>query len=453
MDTAARNDDHVAMTSATVEQPAATAPADRGESRGLARQLARDTLYLIASFPMGVLAFTLLVTGWSTAISLLITFVGIPLALLTIFVTRGIAWVERARTTIVTGDSVPGRYRVPLPLRRDDWRGMRRIWEWTKAITLDPQTWRDTGYELLLFPLGIAGFTVAVTGWSTSLALISTPLWWWIPHSTHWFDLGAFTVNSWGTALAAMALGLLALAVTAALVRGLSAVSIGLVRWMLGCEVDELQQRVEHLAETRAGAVDAAQAELERIERDLHDGAQARLVAVALDLGLAEQRIAAGEDPASAAELVREAREETQRALAELRDIARGIRPAMLAERGLEPALTSLAARVGGVPTSVSVDVGDRLPTAAETAAYFVVAEALTNISKHSGASVASVRLQRRGAVVEIDVHDDGRGGANPNGTGIDGLRKRVEALDGTLRLTSPPGGPTDLHVEIPCAS
>ncbi len=453
MDTRPVNDDHVAMTSATIEQPAAPAPQARGASRGLAGQLARDTLYLIASFPMGVLAFTLLVAGWSTAISLLITFVGIPLALLTIFVTRGIAWVERARVGVVTGDAVPGRYRVALPFRRQDWRSLRGVWEWTKSITLDPQTWRDTGYELLLFPLGLAGFTVAVTGWSTSLALITTPLWWWIPHNTHWFDLGLFTVHSWATAFAAIALGLLALAVTAALVRGLSAVSVGLVRWMLGCEVDELHQRVEHLAETRAGAVDAAQAELERIERDLHDGAQARLVAVALDLGLAEQRIAAGEDPAAAAGLVREAREETQRALAELRDIARGIRPAMLSERGLEPALTSLAARVGGVPTSVSVDVGERLPTAVETAAYFVVAEALTNISKHSGASVASVRVQRRGSTLEIDVHDDGRGGANPNGTGIDGLRKRVEALDGTLALTSPPGGPTDLHGELPCAS
>ncbi|HEY5142805.1 MAG TPA: sensor domain-containing protein [Solirubrobacteraceae bacterium] len=441
------------MTSATLEQPAAPVPGDRGASRGLAAQLARDTLYLLASLPMGVLAFTLLVSGWSTAISLLITFVGIPLALLTIAVTRGIAWVERARAAIVTGESVPGRYRVALPLRREDWSGMRRIWEWTKAITLDPQTWRDTGYELLLLPLGIAGFTVAVAGWATSLALVTTPLWWWIPHNTRWFDLGLFRVNGWGAAFAACALGLLALAVTAALVRGLSAASIGLVRWTLGCEVGELQQRVEHLAETRAGAVDAAQAELERIERDLHDGAQARLVAVAMDLGLAEQRIAAGADPAAAAGLVREAREETQRALAELRDIARGIRPAMLAERGLEPALTSLAARVGGVPTSVSVEVGDRLPTAVETAAYFVVAEALTNISKHSGASVASVRLQRRGRTLEIDVHDDGRGGANPNGTGIDGLRKRVEALDGTLRLTSPPGGPTDLHAEIPCGS
>ncbi|HVP01936.1 MAG TPA: sensor domain-containing protein [Solirubrobacteraceae bacterium] len=444
------------MTSATATQPAAPAPAPSGgpgARRRLGAQIARDTLYLVLSLPMGVLAFSLVVAGWSTAISSLVTLIGIPVALLTIFVTRGIAWVERARARIVTGQPVPGSYRTTLPLHLDDWRQGRGTWERIKAVVLDPQTWRDTGYELLLLPLGVVGFTVAVAGWSASLGLITAPLWWWIPHGTGPVHVGGYHVNGWAAAAVAALLGVLLVVVTAALVRGLSAASLGLVRWLLGCDVQQLEQRVEHLAQTRAGAVDAAQAELERIERDLHDGAQARLVAVAMDLGLAEQRIAEGEDPAAAAGLVREAREETQRALAELRDIARGIRPAMLAERGLEPALTSLAARVGGVPTSVTVDVGERLPTPVETAAYFVVAEALTNISKHAGASVASVRVQRRGPRLEIDIHDDGRGGANPNGTGIDGLRKRVEALDGTLALTSPPGGPTDLHVEIPCVS
>jgi signal transduction histidine kinase len=204
------------------------------------------------------------------------------------------------------------------------------------------------------------------------------------------------------------------------------------------------------LTETRAGAVDAAAAELERIERDLHDGAQARLVALAMDLGMAEERFE--RDPEGARELVEKARDEAKQALAELRDLARGMRPALLAERGLGEAIRALAARTQ-LPTAVDVQPGGRLPPAVESAAYFVVAEALTNAVKHSGATRLTVDVARDADVLVVQVGDDGIGGAGLSGSGLDGLRKRIEALDGQLRIASPPGGPTLLHAEIPCGS
>ena len=204
------------------------------------------------------------------------------------------------------------------------------------------------------------------------------------------------------------------------------------------------------LTETRAGVVDAAAAELERIERDLHDGAQARLVALALDLGMAEERFE--RDPDGARELVEKARDEAKQALAELRDLARGMRPALLAERGLAEAIRSLAARTK-LPTTVSVEPGERVPPAVESAAYFVVAEALTNAVKHSAATRLTVDLTRDGNLLVVQVADDGAGGADESGSGLTGLRKRVEALDGSLRVASPRGGSTLLHAELPCGS
>jgi signal transduction histidine kinase len=246
------------------------------------------------------------------------------------------------------------------------------------------------------------------------------------------------------------AAGIVTLPLSIALLRGAAAGTGALARLLLGSDAAELEERVEVLTETRAGAVDAAAAELQRIERDLHDGAQARLVALAMDLGMAEERF--DRDPEGARELVEKARAEAKNALAELRDLARGMRPAMLAERGLDEAVRALAARAS-LATSVSVDAGGGVPPAVEAAAYFVVAEALTNASKHSGAARLSVRISREGDRLAVEVSDDGRGGASPAGSGLTGLRKRVEALDGTLRIASPPGGPTLLRAEIPCGS
>lgn len=213
----------------------------------------------------------------------------------------------------------------------------------------------------------------------------------------------------------------------------------------------DLVERVDVLTRTRSGALDAQAAELRRIERDLHDGAQARLVALSMQLGRAEQRLAEHEDAATY-ELVRQARQEASAAIAELRDLARGIAPPVLADRGLTAAAEALARRS---PMSVVVEsnLSDRPLPVVETAAYFVVAESLTNVVKHSPGASATVRLRVDRRRLHVIVRDDGRGGAVPHGGGLSGLRSRVEALDGTLTIDSPPDGGTTIHAELPCAS
>jgi signal transduction histidine kinase len=211
-----------------------------------------------------------------------------------------------------------------------------------------------------------------------------------------------------------------------------------------------LVRRVERLETTRAGAVEEQDAELRRIERDLHDGAQARLVALGLRLGLAEQKFRT--DPEEAEKLVAEARAGVAEAIRELRDLSRGIYPPVLADRGIGAALASLADR-SPLPTTVAVDLSERPPAAVETAAYFVAAEALANATKHSGAGRIEIRVARGSAGLAVAVTDDGKGGADPAGSGLVGLRRRVEALDGTLTVDSPAGGPTTIRAELPCAS
>ncbi|HJS94271.1 MAG TPA: sensor histidine kinase, partial [Solirubrobacteraceae bacterium] len=210
----------------------------------------------------------------------------------------------------------------------------------------------------------------------------------------------------------------------------------------------EMEERIETLETTRAGAVDAQETELRRIERDLHDGAQARLVALGMSLGMAEQKLS--DDPERASQLLAEARIGAEHALRELRDLARGIHPPVLADRGLGAALASLASSTP-LPVGLSVEVEPRPAPAVESAAYFVAAEALANAVKHARAQRVDISIVRLGDAIELEVRDDGRGGADPAGSGLRGLRRRVEALDGRLSVDSPRGGPTTIRAELPC--
>jgi signal transduction histidine kinase len=210
----------------------------------------------------------------------------------------------------------------------------------------------------------------------------------------------------------------------------------------------EMEERIETLETTRAGAVDAQETELRRIERDLHDGAQARLVALGMSLGMAEQKLS--DDPERAGQLLAEARIGAEHALRELRDLARGIHPPVLADRGLGAALASLASSTP-LPVALSVEVEPRPAPAVESAAYFVAAEALANAAKHARAQRVEISIIRRGDSIELEVRDDGQGGADPDGSGLRGLRRRVEALDGRLSVNSPRGGPTTIRAELPC--
>jgi signal transduction histidine kinase len=215
-------------------------------------------------------------------------------------------------------------------------------------------------------------------------------------------------------------------------------------------ESRELRRQVETLKESRSAVLDVEASELHRIERDLHDGAQQRLVMLSIDLGLASERMET--DPEAAKQLVLEGQEQARQALADLRDLVRGIAPSILLDRGLVPAISSITAR-GPVPTSIrsELPVGERLPAGVERAAYFVVAEALANVTKHSGAKRCEVRCRREGSRLVVEVWDDGVGGATTEpGGGLAGLAGRVAGVDGTLSLSSPPGGPTLVHAELP---
>jgi signal transduction histidine kinase len=211
----------------------------------------------------------------------------------------------------------------------------------------------------------------------------------------------------------------------------------------------DLSARVDELTRTRRGALDVQSAELRRIERDLHDGAQARLVALTMQLGRAEARL---EDRPETAQLIRQAREEATAAVAELRDLARGIAPPVLADRGLVAAVEGLAQR-SGIDTTVESKLTHRLAPVVESAAYFVTAEALTNAVKHAPGASVRIAIRRAGTRLVVEVADNGPGGADPRGGGLSGLRQRVEALDGTLDIDSPDGIGTTLQAVLPCES
>ena len=231
---------------------------------------------------------------------------------------------------------------------------------------------------------------------------------------------------------------------------GLAALDARVARVLLGpSRAEELEHRVEHLTQTRTGALDAADAERRRLERDLHDGTQQRLVALAMNLGLARVQAQTAEQ---AHEALAKAHEDAKAALAELRNLVRGLHPVVLEDRGLDAALSGVAARMA-IPVRLTVDMPRRASPVIEAVAYFVVSESLTNITKHAQASQAEVVVQRACDRLHIIVSDDGAGGADPaRGTGLAGLAKRAASVDGTFEIASPPGGPTLITVDLPCA-
>jgi signal transduction histidine kinase len=403
------------------------------------RRALSDLAYQLVALPATVLAFASVLGGVIVAVVLGITIVGAPVALAVFALLRAHVELERRRAALTLGVPLTASYRP----RRGGLFGR------LGSALADPQSWRDLAWLSFAGTFGFAASVAVVTLWVSVLGLVLMPAWWWtLPDPA---QLGAFEVDGLPTAVAAGALGIILVPLVAALSRAITEGELRLSRALLGRSREAaLSARVDELTATRAGAVDAAAAELRRIERDLHDGAQARLVALAMDLGMAEERF--DRDPESARRLIVEARDEARRALAELRDLARGIRPSLLAERGLGPALEALAGR-SGVPADVDADLPHELPPAVELAAWFVASEALANATKHSRATRADVRCEVARGRMSIEVVDDGRGGADPAGPGLTGLRRRVEALDGTLVVLSPPGGPTIVRAELPCES
>lgn len=405
---------------------------DSAKVRAYLKKVVPAYRYLLVGLVTGTLSGALIpllgLAGFSIVFAGL-GFVLIPLILLAL---RRYSWWEHRRATAYLGEKAEPQ---PLPTGNG-------IIERLVATVRDPMTWRTLGWALwhqatgplfgaiALFPVfGVpAVFVLALNGE---------------------FDLGAGFLLPWSALIVACFVTALAAPLLA---RVHAIVGHALLSQSAAQRAAALARRVDVLSETRADALEAHGAELRRIERDLHDGAQARLVSLTMRLGLAERAIK-DEDPEAAAQLLREARDGAEEAMTELRDVVRTIYPPILADRGLSGAVSALGARCA-VPTRITAGELGTVPASVEAAAYFFVAEALTNVTKHSAATEAVVWMTRLGRWLHVQVLDDGTGGVDESsGTGVAGIRRRVAALDGTITITSPPGGPTSITIELPCGS
>jgi signal transduction histidine kinase len=362
----------------------------------------RMTGFAAAQVLLSVPALVLFVLD-AVAGTLVVLVVGIPLLLLTLPASRWLAGLHRRMAADVLGSPVPSPYR---PVGDAGLLGRLRIW------AADPMTWRDEGWLLLAMPLALT-FSLLVL---VLLLLVVTGVAWY-------FGVGPIMVARSRIDRALLTIG----------------------------TTERLEQRVEVLTETRNESLDHSAAELRRIERDLHDGAQARLVGLGLTLGMARELL--DRDPDEARRVLDEARHTTGAALGDLRDVVRGIHPPVLADRGLRVAIEALSLDLA-IPVAVTGGLPERLPAPIESAVYFAVAECLANVGKHAAAAHAWVELSVVSGSLTVLVGDDGSGGADAgSGTGMRGVARRLAAFDGTMRVSSPAGGPTLVTLEVPCAS
>ncbi|WP_331272652.1 sensor histidine kinase [Motilibacter deserti] len=392
------------------------------DEAGLAERL-RLTLVAAGLALLGVPALVLAVLTL-VCVPLGAAGVGFGLAHLVVPLDERLTRLHRAVSGRLLGEDVPAAYAptggagfLARPLR------------WLR----DPARWRDVAF---LACSGTGGWVMA----GLPPLLLVTPV-------VHWTGLLLDGGWVWGLlAVLSLPCPLVWWVVTPPLLRARAITE----RSILGrSRVEELEERVTRVAESRAETLDTSAAEIRRIERDLHDGAQARIAAVGMTVGLAEKLLAS--DPVAAAELLREARETTTSALEDLRSVVRGIHPPVLSDRGLAGAIEALTLPLP-LPVTLALDVPGALPPPVESAAYFAVAECLANTVKHAGAGRAWVAVEHDGRVLRMRVGDDGRGGASPDGSGLAGVARRLAAFDGTMSVTSPAGGPTTVTMELPCA-
>ncbi|MBU8811444.1 sensor domain-containing protein [Mycolicibacterium goodii] len=368
-------------------------------------------------------------------------------AVVFVYLMRGVEWVERNRSEAVFALNIG----VP-PRPRSPYSGFQR---WAHQLWLDISSarfWKGVAhhylrmlYDLLATGIAFGLLAFAFIGPAASMAIRDSD-----------DDAGLVFVSP----PIAWLLAVIAVAAAAAILVFAPALDAAIDRWLLSpSPTMALQHRVNALADAREGAVSSAQTERHRIERDLHDSVQPRLVSLAMTIGLAQTKL--DSDPSAARELIAEAHDEAKNALVELRNVVRGIAPTILADRGLDAALSSVAQRAqnSGVPTTLDVYLPRRLPDEVESVAYFVVAEALTNVIRHAEANqaVVTVRLDEPGETLHVSVFDDGRGGArietDANATGLRGLAERVRAAGGSFDVSSPATGPTIVTAVLPCAS
>ncbi|WP_242893957.1 sensor histidine kinase [Actinomadura litoris] len=368
---------------------------------------------------------------------------GVVMAPVAIQAIRGVANQQRAWAAEWSGVEIPVPYRAEPPGGLGPFARLR----W---LLTDPATWRDLLWVILNVPLGLVAGVLAggmtlyglegvfVAPW---LTLVTEYGWgpFWMVNDYGVFGIAGAVVLGAALTVVSVPLGGVVLKAHALFTQSLLAPTKG-----------ALTERVRRLSESRSETVDASAAELRRIERDLHDGAQARLVALSMNIGLAEEMMK--HDPEAAQQLLAEARASSGTALTELRDLVRGIHPPVLAERGLDGAVRALALTLP-LPVDVRIDLPGRADAPVESAAYFAVAEILANVVKHAGAARAWVQIEHASGRLLMIVGDDGTGGADPGGgSGMRGIERRLGAFDGTMAVTSPLGGPTVVTMELPCA-
>lgn len=425
---------------------AAARPAIR---HSLLRRLGAETGFLLLSLPMAVVSFTVLVTGLSLGAGLSITLLGLPVLAATLYAGRSFAAIERQRLSTLTGTPLqPARYRTRSG-------SSLRSWLWLLG---DRQAWLDGLHGLLVLPLATFTWSVAVSWWAVALYGLQWPLFGHALDRAYGGDsqdlprllgIHSYAYRSWFYVGAA----LFCFGTLPHVTRGLTRLHVALGHGLLAnSRVAALQARVEELTASRDATANAEVMSLRRFERDLHDGPQQRLTRIAMDLGMAQRWL--DTNPAGARPILDEALAHTRDAIAEVRALSRGIAPPILVDRGLSAALAAVAARATvHVDLDVRLDDGRRLPLAVENAAYFVVAEALTNVAKHADATTCKVLVEHDNGNVHIQISDNGHGGAHVSkGHGLAGLDERVVGLDGTLVITSPAGGPTQLTAVLPCA-
>jgi signal transduction histidine kinase len=387
-----------------------------------------------------------LVRTVSSVDDLLFGIVVLPLILLTLLVTAVVAGVPPVRRgwlrvlrRMVYGAAIARRYQLTLLLGAD-LPALRSAAE----LGITGRLRRDMASVTAVTLAALLSGIVVIDAWALGASLLQLAVFSWLESPGRPTTSGLLTpiVAYGGLAAVIVFTPLLALA--------FAELGVKLARMLLG-PTDQalLSARVAELTLSRAGVVEAVDAERRRIERDLHDGVQQRLVALGMLVGRA--RRAAARNPDNADQLLRQAHDAAQQALVELRDVSWTIYPAILDDRGLDAALSSLASRAGA-PVRVDYRLDGRLPARLETAAYFVVSEAVTNAVKHAGAALVEVTVTALVDTTLVVIRDDGCGGANPEGSGLRGLAQRVAAVDGTFRLASPPGGPTIITVELPYA-
>jgi signal transduction histidine kinase len=414
------------------------------------RQLGIDSAYNLSSFPIALPAFIISLVGFLLGVGTAVVWIGVPIMATTLLAMRGLAAAGRAQIPSVIRREIPKpRYKKAKP----DSSALRRF---LTALT-DGQSWLNLLWAVTILPIAILGFVVTLAWWAATITAVLYPVYGWIiwlaageegdglTYATRWLG--------WGDSYLAVSVltvigGLIMALALPWVVRGL-ALSQGWIGKGMLTSLSSLHERIDELAESRDAATSAEADALRRIERDIHDGPQQRLVSLGMELARVKRQMEA--NPEAAQRTLEEAITQTRETIDELRALSRGIAPPILTDRGLEAALAALTAR-SMVPVDLATSVRGRYRSTVESTVYFVVAEALTNVSKHSEATQASVTVDDWGDRLVVSVGDNGVGGAHlSKGHGLSGLTDRIRAAEGEWTIDSPEGGPTVIVAEVPC--